>query len=84
MGGTGATELRERAEQVRSAVSCLPFPTAHGMIAASVSMGAITIEDWDKSLPIEPFLKEADDALYRAKAAGRDRIIYTVASSTYA
>jgi PleD family two-component response regulator len=41
-----------------------------------LSMGAITIEDWDKSLPIEPFLKEADDALYRAKAAGRDRVNY--------
>jgi two-component system cell cycle response regulator len=77
MGGTGGIELQERAEQVRSAVSCLPFPTTQGSVGVSVSMGAITIEDWDKSFAIEPFLKQADDALYRAKADGRDRVVYT-------
>jgi PleD family two-component response regulator len=61
---------------VRSAINCLPFPTAQGLIPISLSMGAITIEDWDKSLSVEPFLKEADDALYRAKAAGRDCVSY--------
>jgi two-component system, cell cycle response regulator len=76
MNGTRGDELKERAEQVRSAINCLPFPTSQGPIPISLSMGAITIEDWDKSLPIEPFLKEADDALYRAKAAGRDRVDY--------
>jgi two-component system cell cycle response regulator len=76
MNGTRGDELKERAEQVRSAINCLPIPTAQGLIPVSLSMGATTIEDWDKSLPIEPFLKEADDALYRAKAAGRDRVNY--------
>jgi two-component system, cell cycle response regulator len=76
MNGTRGDELKERAEQVRSAINCLPISTAQGLIPVSLSMGAITIEDWDKSLPIEPFLKEADDALYRAKAAGRDRVNY--------
>ena len=76
MNGTRGDELKERAEQVRSAINCLPFSTAQGLIPVSLSMGAITIEDWDKSLPIELFLKEADDALYRAKAAGRDCVSY--------
>jgi two-component system cell cycle response regulator len=76
MGGTRGDELKDRAEQVRNAISCLPFSTKHGMIPVSLSLGVTTIEDWDKSLPIEPFLKEADDALYRAKAAGRDRVTY--------
>jgi two-component system, cell cycle response regulator len=76
MGGTRGDELKDRAEQVRNAISCLPFSTKHGMIPVSLSLGVTTIEDWDKSLPIEPFLKEADDALYRAKAAGRDRVSY--------
>jgi diguanylate cyclase (GGDEF)-like protein len=76
MGGTGGEEVKERAEQVRNAISCLPFSTEQGLISVSLSLGVTTIEDWDKSLRIEPFLKEADDALYRAKAAGRDRVNY--------
>jgi two-component system, cell cycle response regulator len=76
MGGTRGDELKDRAEQVRNAINCLPFSTEQGLISVSLSLGVITIEDWDKSLRIEPFLKEADNALYRAKAAGRNRVSY--------
>jgi two-component system cell cycle response regulator len=79
MGGTRGDELKERAEQVRSAINCLPFPTVQGLIPISLSMGAITIEDWDKSLPVEPLLKRIDAALYQAKALGRNRVIYAEA-----
>jgi two-component system, cell cycle response regulator len=75
MGGTGRDELRERAEQVRSAISCLPVFTSQGEIAVSISIGIVTIDDWNKSLPVELFLREADDALYQAKANGRDRVV---------
>src|ERR1700736_4166567 len=51
MGGTRGDELKDRAEQVRNAISCLPFSTKHGMIPVSLSLGVTTIEDWDKSLP---------------------------------
>ena len=43
----------------------------------SLSAGAITIEHWDKGMTLEPFLKRADEALYRAKALGRDRVVCT-------
>jgi two-component system, cell cycle response regulator len=76
MGGTGSEEVKERAEQVRSAVSCLPFSTAQGLINVSLSMGVTTIEDWDRALPADLFLKEADDALYRAKESGRDKVVF--------
>jgi two-component system, cell cycle response regulator len=76
LGGCRGDDLKERAEQVRSSISCLPFATTHGAISASLSVGAITIENWDKSLAIEPFLKQVDLALYRAKRAGRDRVEY--------
>jgi GGDEF domain-containing protein len=41
-----------------------------------MSVGAITVDNWDKSIPIEQYLKQADIALYSAKAAGRNRVSY--------
>jgi two-component system cell cycle response regulator len=69
-------DLNTRAEEVRKAISCSPFPLMNGPISVSLSVGAITIENWDKSLPLEPYLKRVDEALYRAKAAGRDQVAY--------
>lgn len=68
--------LRERAEEVRKRIGEQAIPTAAGPVSISISAGAITVEHWDKSVPIETFLKQADEALYRAKVAGRDRIAY--------
>jgi two-component system cell cycle response regulator len=75
-GGT----LKERAEQVRRAINGSPFPTNHGSIRVSLSIGVHSVEDWDESISIESLLKKADAALYEAKAAGRDRVVYGVAS----
>jgi two-component system, cell cycle response regulator len=76
LNGCSRSELKERAEQVRSSINCLPCVTSYGTISVSLSVGAITIENWDRLLPIEPFLKEIDAALYRAKDAGRNRVVY--------
>jgi len=76
MGHCDNIHLKERAEDVRRAISCTPIATQQGAIPITISIGAITIENWDKSVPIEVFLKQADAALYRAKAAGRNRVIY--------
>ena len=76
LNGCGSEDLRARAEHVREAISGSAFATSCGSVSVSMSVGAITIEHWDKSMPIEPFLKYADEALYRAKAAGRNRVEY--------
>jgi two-component system, cell cycle response regulator len=78
LSGCVGTALQERAEQIRTSIACLPFSTPQGMIPVTVSIGVVTIDRWDKSLSIEPYLKHADAALYRAKATGRNRIIYEV------
>jgi two-component system cell cycle response regulator len=76
LNGCNGEHLKERAEHIRRSIGDSPFSTSHGSIPIFMSIGAITIENWDKSIPIEQFLKQADLALYRAKAAGRNRVDY--------
>jgi len=67
-----------RAEQIREAVRSHPFSTLAGPLSISVSIGAITIDSVTAAMPVETLLAHADGALYRAKAAGRDRAIFFV------
>jgi two-component system, cell cycle response regulator len=76
LNGCSYEHLKERAEHIRKSIGCCPFSTSQGTISLSMSVGAVTIENWDKSIPIEQFLKQADAALYRAKAAGRNQVDY--------
>jgi two-component system cell cycle response regulator len=74
LNGCGEADMRLRAEQVRGAICDRPIQTERGPIFVSMSLGAITVEKWEKFLPMEPLLKQVDAALYRAKAAGRNRV----------
>ena len=76
LNGCPWISLEHRAEKVREAISSNPFPTECGSISVSLSIGALTIENWDTSHSIEPILQQVDVAMYRAKAAGRDRVVY--------
>lgn len=80
LSGCSAANLVSRAEQIREGICRAPFLTKYGPIPVSISIGAITIEHWDNLRAIEPFLKEVDIALYRAKAAGRNRVSYAEAT----
>jgi diguanylate cyclase (GGDEF)-like protein/PAS domain S-box-containing protein len=59
-------------ERVRERIAALAFPTAAGEVGVTMTAGIV---DLDGANVTEPMLIEAaDQALYRAKAAGRNRI----------
>jgi diguanylate cyclase (GGDEF)-like protein len=76
LGECDKAALKQRAEQIRQEMSRVPFITQEGSISVSLSIGAITIANAHESLEIDSYLKQADAALYRAKAAGRNQVAY--------
>ena len=72
-----ATQIATRAEHVRTSIASYPCSTQAGQLSITVSIGAMTVTNWDGSLPLEPLLNQVDTALYRAKSAGRNRVVCT-------
>jgi two-component system cell cycle response regulator len=60
-----------RAEEVRNGIAILPVQTGRGPLPITMSLGVLSSRDWNLAL-VEEILGEADLALYRAKADGRD------------
>ena len=72
--GCDEEQLRERAETIRKAVCGKPISVDAGDISVTVSIGAAVAEagrgsEWD-------MLAVADVGLYKAKEAGRNRVVY--------
>lgn len=76
LGGIDRDHLQLRAEQLRNAIRSTPCETVTGPLLVSLSAGATTIESWQQPVSVEQVLKLVDQALYRAKEQGRNRIIY--------
>jgi len=72
LSGCNSSLAQRRAEDIRTATADHPFETSAGPLSLSVSMGILTSSDWDMGLSTAHLLKEADRALYRAKASGRN------------
>ena len=60
-----------RAEQIRRAIASVPVQTIQGPTPVTMSLGVLSSRDWGLR-PVEELLQEADVALYKAKAAGRN------------
>jgi diguanylate cyclase (GGDEF)-like protein len=69
--------LKIRAENLRCAIASSPIQAGTGNIVVSISIGAVTCKDNHTDLAVECILAEADAALYRAKAEGRNRCVLT-------
>ncbi|MBV1774765.1 GGDEF domain-containing protein [Burkholderiaceae bacterium DAT-1] len=75
------TQALEAAERIRQAVAALRFDVPEGdVVQMTVSIGVAQYDP--KSVEIEPALEAADRALYRAKAAGRNRVMLARQAST--
>jgi two-component system, cell cycle response regulator len=71
---TDATAACAVAERLRRAVDAKPFDggARPGALSLTISVGVAGVEDASDGL--EPMLKRADEALYRAKREGRNRV----------
>lgn len=67
---TGLDQAHVVAEKLRATLREVTLP---GVSAVTASMGVTTLFDGD-TVPV--MLRRADQAMYRAKAGGRDRVIY--------
>ncbi len=59
-------------ERVRTAIASTPFPIKGESLAVTISVGVACQRFGD---PLEPLLKRADQAMYRAKEGGRNRVV---------
>jgi diguanylate cyclase (GGDEF)-like protein len=62
-----------RAEEIRKAICTRPIQTDAGPLHVTMSLGVLLSRDWGHR-PADDLLREADAALYAAKAAGRNCI----------
>jgi len=67
----GLPEAMALIEQARVRIGISPVPSPIGPIALTCSFG---LAAWTKGTGIEEALRQADTALYAAKAAGRNQI----------
>ncbi|GGG94352.1 GGDEF domain-containing protein [Silvibacterium dinghuense] len=72
--GCDRAAVERRCEDIRKAVACVPVVAAGGELSVTMSVGAAIYEGKDDSA-LEPLLMQADAALYRAKAQGRNCIV---------
>lgn len=70
-----AAALEVRAEEVRKAIAAQPVELGVTELAVSISLGAVSCEGWNPDVAVERLLADADAALYRAKAQGRNRVV---------
>jgi len=69
--GAALQDCSQLAERFRRAVAAAPFETLSGPLAITVSIGVAAFKRGDT---LEGLMRQADDALYAAKRAGRNRV----------
>ncbi len=72
--GCNAADLAAAAERLRQCIADQTIETGAGEISVTLSLGLVSMEQGEKEpLDCETFVRHADEALYVAKARGRNR-----------
>jgi diguanylate cyclase (GGDEF)-like protein/PAS domain S-box-containing protein len=71
---TNGEQARQVAERLRHSLSMAPIPTDRGVATLTVSLGVASVSHID-GISLEQLIDLADQALYAAKQAGRNRVI---------
>ncbi|HET7764467.1 MAG TPA: sensor domain-containing diguanylate cyclase [Burkholderiales bacterium] len=79
--GTGKTALRSRAEAVRKTIENARINAGEGTLKLTVSIGLASFPAYGDSG--QAVLRAADVALYKAKAAGRNRVVMCTPNSAH-
>jgi diguanylate cyclase (GGDEF)-like protein len=72
--GLGAADVGALFERMRAVVAADPIPTEAGNVRITISVG---VASWREDDTERHLLARADEALYRAKSEGRDRVRLT-------
>jgi two-component system, cell cycle response regulator len=70
--GCGADETKMRAEELRKSICSRPFEITDGEVSLTISIGTVSSVGWSSTVTADQLLHAADQALYRAKAQGRN------------
>ena len=73
----------EKAESLRTSISKEPIDISNGKILATLSLG-VAVTGGTEYLDPMCLLRDADEALYRAKASGRNRVALAASHDTLA
>lgn len=71
--GCNQGDASSQAERLREAIAATPFGAASQPLWVTISVGVSCGYDYDA----ETLIREADEALYKAKAQGRNRVEYS-------
>ena len=73
--GCRAADLVVSAERLRHGIIDFPVETSAGQIPVTISLGLSSVEQGEnRAIDCETLLRTADEALYAAKARGRNRV----------
>ena len=72
---TNARQAGLLAERIRADVAALRLPTEKGDASATLSIGIVEINHKESTEVVEDVFRRADEAMYAAKQAGRNRVV---------